>query len=137
MASTKKEALLLEEKKRNKLELTVDVLDLTAGEEAPKIAMYLLDSTGKVLKKVAEVKEGKLTIDAALAKEKQKILAIGPDAEKLDQLRGESLLQFRIGDQWPLWEKTRVVEIPKHWWHGWLRFRVCVSCKVVKCWPFL
>jgi hypothetical protein len=125
------------EKTRKKLELTVELLDLKTGEETPKIAIYLLDATGKVQKKVATVKDGKLTLDVALAREKQKILAIGPDSEKPEQIRLNTLLQFRIGDQWSHWEKTKVVEIPRDWWIAWPWIKICVSGRVRKCWPFI
>jgi hypothetical protein len=122
------------EETRKELKLDVQLLSRKSGEEIPKIAMYLLDATGTVLKKVAAVVEGKITLDSALAKE-EKILALGPDVEDLKQVQRESLLQFRIMDQWRVWEKIKVVEIARDWWIDWLFFKICVSGRVRKCWP--
>ncbi|MBI5026382.1 MAG: hypothetical protein HZC12_06610 [Nitrospirae bacterium] len=126
----------MEEKgETNKLILDVELHGLKPGEEKPKIVMYLLDATGTIQEKVACVVEGKLTLDPALAEERQKILALGPEVKDLKELRRDMLLQFRIGEQWPIWESIKVIEIPRDWWFDWPLFKTCVSGRVRRCWP--
>lgn len=127
----------MEEQEKKKLILKVQFHRLKPGEEIPKVAMYLLDATGRVQKKVASVVEGKLTLDPILTKDVQKILALGRDVEDLKQIRRDTLLQFGIWDQWPIWKKTKVIEIPRDWWSDWRMFKVCVSGRVRKCWPMI
>jgi hypothetical protein len=120
---------------RKPLTLPVEFIDLKQDEKSPNIALYLLDTSGQIEKKVSTIKDGKLTIDLALKKGERKIIAVGPDID-VKRIRSDMLLQFRIEDQLPLWEEEKVIKIPREWWSNWSIFRVCVSGRVRRCWPF-
>ena len=76
-------------------------------EKLPDVAMYLISPAGAIVKKLAVAKEGKLTLQETW-KEFGRVIALGPDVEELQMLRPDSLLQFRLEDIWPQWEKRKV-----------------------------
>ncbi|HLQ35867.1 MAG TPA: hypothetical protein VK457_24525 [Chloroflexota bacterium] len=123
--------------RRNQLVLDVRLDGLKEGESPPTLAVYLLGRGGSLERRVGQVTEGKLTLDAELGSQTDKILAVGPDVEDVGQVPRDALMQFRIGDQWPIWEKEKLVEIPRPWWQDWFIFRVCLSGQVRRCFPIL
>jgi len=106
-------------------------------DKTPNVAVYLLDPSGQVQRKVAVAKEGKLQVDPGLAREGRGVIALGPDVEDLRKIPRESLLQLRLSDHLPEWEKTKSIEIARDWWTRWHLFEVCLSGRVRKCFPIL
>ena len=49
----------------------------------------------------------------------------------------ESLMQFRLSDQLPIWEKAGGIEILPPYWRGWNPFRICVGGRIRRCRPFI
>jgi len=118
-----------------KLDLKLSGLQTT--EEAPKLALYLIDSSGEIKSKLNAIEGGKLDVSPDLQKRERGVVALGPDVEDISQLRADSLLQLRLADQLPAWEKNKFIEVPSLWWKRWIPFRTCVSGQVRKCFPIV
>ena len=118
------------------LSISLELIDLEKGEASPQIAAYALDRSGKVLRKLATASDGKISLDPALAKEKHLRIGFGPDVEDLKDVRRKSLALFRVSDAFPRWEKNPVVSLAPEIYRDWFPFRVCVSGRVRRCWPF-
>jgi hypothetical protein len=123
--------------KQGRLTLDVRLHGQKHGEETPKIAAYLLDAAGRVEHKIGTAVEGKINLAFDPDKDNNRIIAFGPDVEDLSSLRKSTLLQFRVSDQLPIWEKEKYIEFLRPWWVDWILFRVCVSGRVRKCFPIL
>ncbi len=123
--------------KQVKLTLEVRPQGQAAGDEPPSMAAYFLSSAGRVERKIAAVSGGKITLALDAENDSAKIVAFGPDVEDLSSLRKSGLLQFRVRDQLAVWERDKMIEIPRQWWVDWYFPRVCVSGRVRKCYPIL
>jgi hypothetical protein len=110
--------------------------DRQKDEKLPEVAMYLMSPAGSVVKKLAVAKEGKLALDEEWTKLGQ-VVALGPDVEKLEKLRTDSLQQFRLESVWPEWKEREVIDITRDRWIGWLMRRVCLSGTVKRCFPWI
>lgn len=102
-------------------------------EQTPPIAVYSLDTLGRVTGKIAVSSDGELDIKRT----KSGVVALGPDVEQAADLNPQGLVTLRLADQLPTWEKTGEIIIPSQWWRGWLGFVTCVSGKAFRCFPFL
>ena len=54
-------------------------------------------------------------------------VAFGPDVEDIDDVKVESLIQFRLAEKWDEWQRSKMIALPRPWWEGWFGRRVCVS----------
>jgi len=106
-----------------------------SGENVPGVALYLLGPMGNAQQKLAVAAKGRLAVPGELTS-KGGTYALGPDVSDLSSLSKDQLLVFRA-DQVSSWIKEGRVDIPIGVWPGWLRFYVCVSGKVEKCFPIL
>ncbi|MGB6745520.1 MAG: hypothetical protein WBE38_17875 [Terracidiphilus sp.] len=104
-----------------------------AHEQTPQIAVYSLDTLGRVTGKIAVSTDGELDINRA----KSAVIALGPDVEQSADLNPQGLVTLRLADQLATWEKTGEILIPSQWWRGWLGFTTCVSGNAYRCFPLL
>jgi hypothetical protein len=104
-----------------------------SGEATPQIALYLLGSNGRIERKLTVAEKGKLMVPKEVLA-KGGVFALGPDVSDPPGLPKEQMVLFRA-DQVSTWVKEGHIDIPKALWPGWLRFYVCVSGKVEKCFP--
>ena len=104
-----------------------------AHEQTPQIAVYSLDSPGRITGKIATVTNGQLDLSRA----QSSVIALGPDVANPSKLKSEGLITLRLADQLPLWNQTGEIQIPSLWWRGWLGFTVCLSGTAQRCNPFL
>jgi len=119
------------------MNLKLRFADAKPQEQAPNIALYLLDISGLIRRKVGSSKEGRIDIESELVKQGRGVVALGPDVDDPEQIPRESMLRPRLEDQLSSWRKTELIEIPRYWWTRWLLFSVCVSGRVRKCLPIL
>lgn len=113
--------------------LELRVIGVPSPEEKPRVALYLLDASGQIQRKVASAKEAMLEVDPELAKQAPGLVALGPDVEEPEKLEPDTLLHFRLQERLREWERAKAIEIPEIWWNRWCIFRVCVSGRVRKC----
>lgn len=114
------------------LDLAVTFVDLERDEEAPRIAAYQLDKSGRPVKKLGAQEEGKLLkVDFGEAKS----IALGPDVEDFGTLPKESLVSYRVAQKIGLWRDQGIVLARDIWDRFHFRF-VCVSGTVRKCRPW-
>ena len=114
-----------------KLELGVTFVGLETDEQAPRIAAYQVDRSGRAVKKLGSLKDKKLNIDLGDTRS----VAIGPDTEDFANLPKQSLISYRVAQKADLWRDQGLV-LPREIWD---RFRVafvCVSGNVRKCRPW-
>jgi hypothetical protein len=119
------------------MKVNVALVGAQPDEQAPQIALYSLNADGQVQKKLATVEKGSVDLPADLVKQKQAIVALGPDVADLAQLNAEALFQFRLSDQAAALQKNPVIEVPNQRWRIWPGFRVCVAGQIKKCFPFI
>jgi hypothetical protein len=100
-----------------------------AHEQTPNVAVYSLDSLGRVTEKIAVASEG--TLD--LSRVKAAVIALAPDVATIADLDPENLVTLRLADQLPVWKQTGAIEIPSQWWRGWLPFSICLSGTASRC----
>src|SRR5262245_20407108 len=105
--------------KKGALTVTVELIDLEKTQEAPKIAAYALDRSGRILRKLASASDGKITLDPALRQEKALRIGFGPDVEDLTDLRRGSLAQYGVSSAFTRWDKNPVVSIAPGIYGGW------------------
>lgn len=103
-----------------------------AHEATPEIAVYSLDTLGRITGKLAVANEGKL----ALKTDAHAVVAFGPDVPNPEKLDPKGLVTLRVSDQLPLWKQTGEIQIPSQWWRGWLGFVTCLSGNAIRCNPF-
>ena len=84
-------------------------------EQTPSVAVYSLDTLGRVTGKIAVSSEGQLEIKRS----KSAVIALGPDVEQTADLNPQGLVTLRLADQLATWEKTGEIIIPSQWWRGW------------------
>ena len=119
------------------MKLAVKYVGAEPNEQTPNVALYLMDASGRVARKVSAVREGELEVSGELLKKKNAVVALGPDGDDTSKLDPKSLIQLRVSDQLPAWEKNKELAIPSLWWRQWIFFTICVSGKVSKCWPWI
>ncbi|NQV60472.1 MAG: hypothetical protein HQ502_12435 [Alphaproteobacteria bacterium] len=136
----REEVMVAKKTRSPRRSFTVDLLlhKMRPGEEAPDVALYRLSPDGKAAEKLAVAKQGTLELHADW-QDKAVNLALGPNVDKLAELRGVQFLQVRAAQAIPEWKKTKVIEVPRHLWPLWLWERVCVAGEVEHCirWPSL
>lgn len=103
-----------------------------ANEQTPAVAVYAVDSVGRLGKKIATAEKGQI----ALSKDATGIVALGPDVPDPSTLDPESLLKVRVADQAANWARSGIA-IPAQWWRNWLGFLICLSGKASRCFPIL
>lgn len=128
---------MIEGEKRADISLNIGFHGLLAEEEEPKIAMYLIDANGRIQKKLASAEKGKIALEAKIGEDPQRVVALGPDLEDLEQVNTKDLLHFRIGEAWPEWMKKKTILIPREWWEPWWPVLLCLSGRIRKCWPII
>jgi len=101
-------------------------------EQTPQIAVYSLDSIGRITGKIAVVIDGQLSISSKHGD----VVALGPDVENVADLDTSGLVTLRLADQLAVWDKTGEILIPGPWWRRWLGFYTCLSGTVQKCFPW-
>lgn len=104
-----------------------------ANEQTPQIAVYSLDTFGRVKEKIAVSSGGQLDLSRAKG---AAVVAFGPDVADIADVDSETLVTVRLADQQPVWEQSGAIEIPSLWWRGWLPFTICLSGTANRCFPF-
>lgn len=114
-----------------RIDLPVTFVDLKDGEQPPRFAAYLLDTTGRPVEKLGgyDGKALKIELPASEA------IAFGPDVEDFKALPRESLVSYRVGQKIDLWRKQGIV-FPRDIWDRFHFHFVCVSGTVRKCRPW-
>jgi hypothetical protein len=102
------------------------------NEQTPAIAVYAVDSAGRIGKKIATADKGQIT----LAKDASGIVAIGPDVPDPSTLDAQSLMKVRLADQTAIWTQSGIT-IPAQWWRNWLGILICLAGKASRCFPFV
>ncbi len=116
------------------MQLTVKFTGVEAHEQTPSLALYTINARGKATK-FAPLKDGKLDLGANVAKLGTTV-ALGPDVADPSKLDPKLLVNLKVADQLAQWQKTGIIEIPPNWWRPWFPYRICVSGKASKCFPF-
>jgi hypothetical protein len=97
------------------------------------VALYLLDASGRAVKKIAVADDGGLRFPEDLAEEVE-LIALGPDVEKLEQLDKETLQIYRAEEIIPQWKELDRIDIPRLRWLPWWMHLVCLTGNARKCW---
>ena len=118
--------------KRNEpLDLPVTFVALKDGEQAPRFAVYQLDTAGRPVTKLGGYDGKVLKIDLADARS----VALGPDVEDFKALPKESLASYRVAQKIELWRKQGIV-LPRDIWDRFHFHFACVTGTVRKCRPW-
>jgi len=115
-------------KGRGQKPLTVRLVltDQEPGEEAPELAMYRISPGGDVDRKLARAEKDRIQISRDWL-ELGGFVALGPDVEDPQDLKPDSLQQFRLAQVWEEWAEREMILVPRPWWEGWFSRRVCIS----------
>ena len=119
------------------MKLNVKFVGAEHNEQMPVVALYQVNASGQVTRKLDESRDGTLEVGAELAKQKSAVVAVGPDVEDLSKLDPKALVQLRVSDQLAEWQKSKEFIVPNQWWRRWHYFTACVSGNVSKCRPWL
>ena len=118
--------------KREKLiDLPVTFVDLKGDQQAPRIAAYEVDRSGRPVKKLGRQEGNVLKVDLTDAGS----IALGPDVEDFKTLPKESVVRYRVAEKARLWRDQGLVLAPEIWSRFLFQF-VCVSGTVRKCRPW-
>src|SRR5579871_3910464 len=98
------------------MKLAVRFVGAETNEQTPAVALYQLNASGQVTRKITTVRAGELEISAELVKQKSAVVALGPDVADISTLDSKSLLQLRVSDQLASWEKNNEISLPGLWW---------------------
>jgi hypothetical protein len=118
------------------MKLAVKFVGAAPNEQTPSVALYQVNASGQVARKIAVARDAELEVSSELTKQKSAVVALGPDVDNISKLDPKSVLQLRVSDQLAAWEKSNELSIPSLWWRQWIFFTVCVSGKVSKCRPW-
>lgn len=113
------------------IELAVTFVDLQSDEQAPRFAVYQIDSAGYPVAKIGGYDGKILRADFA----DMKSIAFGPDVRDFKMLSRESLVRYRVADKVDLWRKEGVI-LPRDIWGGFHLHFACVTGTVRKCRPW-
>lgn len=113
------------------IDLPITFVDLKADEEAPRIAAYEVDRSGRPIKKLGRQENNVLKADLTEAGS----IALGPDVEDLTTLSKESLVRYRVEEKRDLWREQGIV-LGSEIWRRLIFHYVCVSGTVRKCRPW-
>ncbi len=116
---------------RDKADFAVTFAGLEAGQKAPDFAVYRLDAARRPLAKIGHFDGKALKFDATEVSS----VAFGPDVEDFKTLPPESLVSYRLEQNFELWKKRGVVLGPDVWQRFQFQF-ACVSGTVQKCRPW-
>jgi hypothetical protein len=108
----------------------VTLIGAQPHEQTPAIAVYAVDSRGKIGRKLAVIHDNELD----LPEERGAVVAFGPDVADAASLDPKGLVTVRLADQLPTWQKTGVL-LPPSWWRPWIGLQACVSGTVMQCTP--
>ena len=113
------------------IDLPVTFVGLESGEEAPRIAAYQLDKSGRPVRKLGAHDGKSLKADVSEARS----IALGPDIEDFKTLPKESLVSYRVAQKVDRWREQGIV-LPREIWTRFYFHFVCVSGTVRKCRPW-
>jgi hypothetical protein len=112
-------------------DIPVTFVDLKDGEQAPRFAVYQIDSAGRPVRKLGGYECKALRIDLGDARS----VALGPDIEDFKTLPKESLAIYRVAQNIDLWRQQGIV-LPRDTWDRFHLHFVCVTGTVRKCRPW-
>ena len=115
------------------MQLTVNFVGVEPNEQTPAIALYSIDLRGRATR-IVSLHDGKLNLGTDMDR-LGKTVALGPDVADPNSLDPKLLVQLRVSDQLPNWEKTETIEIAPLWWRPWLPITICLSGTVSRCFP--
>ena len=118
---------------KGRFKARVQFAGLTPGETPPPIAVYEVDTTGRAVRKLAEVRDGQLDVQPEW--EKAAGIALGPDTDDVGSLGAEALVPYRFDTIAPIWRERGLV-IGRNLWERFLFDFVCVTGQVRKCRPW-
>lgn len=113
------------------IEFPVTFVDLTNGEQAPRLAAYSIDSAGRPVKKLGSYDGKVFRIEPGEARS----IALGPEVEDFKALPKESLVSYRLAQKIELWRKQGIV-LPRDIWDRFHFQFACVTGTVRKCRPW-
>lgn len=113
------------------IDLPVTFVGLKDGEQAPRFAVYQLDTAGRPVTKLGGYDGKVLKIDLGDARS----VALGPDVEDFKALPKGSLASYRVAQKIDLWRKQGIV-LPHDIWDRFHFHFACVTGTVRKCRPW-
>lgn len=119
------------EPNKEPIEFPVTFVGLKEGEQAPRVAVYQLDTAGRPVRKLGGYDGKVLRIDPGDARS----VALGPDVEDFKSLPKESLVSYRLAQKVELWREQGVV-LSRNIWDRFYYHFVCVTGTVRKCRPW-
>ncbi|HEX7330208.1 MAG TPA: hypothetical protein VF290_01835 [Pyrinomonadaceae bacterium] len=118
--------------RREKLtDLPLTFVDLKGDEQAPRIAAYEVDRSGRPVKKLGRQEGNVLKADLTDAGS----IALGPDVEDFKTLPKESVIRYRVAEKAEFWRNQGIVFAPEIWSRFFFQY-ICVSGTVRKCRPW-
>jgi hypothetical protein len=121
----------MSEKRPKSPSVEVRFNSIKQGEERPNLALYSLDESGRVAKKLSVLEADRLVIPSEALEEGTSI-ALGPNVHNPEALPAEAVVQYRA-EQVASWQQAGVLELPRGVWSGFRFPNVCVSGMVEKC----
>ncbi|MCP4546521.1 MAG: hypothetical protein GY835_08665 [bacterium] len=95
-------------------------------EPTPDVAVYRITPGGDIDRKLGQAEKDKIQIRREWLK-LGGFIALGPDIEDPQDLKTDSLQQFRLAQVWDEWAERNAILIPRPLWEGWLSRRICIS----------
>lgn len=118
-------------KPRKVLTGTIHLANSEANELQPKVALYIVDRSFKLIHMSTVGEVGAFEIPTDTVQSAHRIL-VGPVTEDFDNLEREKLLTLRPADFSQLIERGQL-NIARTLWQTWLSFITCVSGTVKRC----
>ncbi len=113
-------------RRREPLNVRLVLTNRKPDEPVPELALYRITPGGDIDRKLARADKDKICISPEWL-ELGGFIALGPDVEDPQELKSDSLQQFRLAQVWNEWAVSDAILVPRPWWEGWLSHRVCIS----------
>ena len=113
----------------------IRLADFSAEDKRPEIALYILDSSHRLMYTAQVDEENQFEIPEEILAKAQ-FVAIGPEVEKFEELDSENLMTYKAAQfQAQLADFPELI-VAKPNWYPWLYITRCVTGSVSHCYPY-
>ena len=122
-------------RKDRSLQGVIRLADMTAEDNRPEMALYVLDRSRKLIYTADVDAENRFEIPDEVLRSAQ-FVAVGPEVEKFEELPEDNLLMYKASQfQAMLSEFPELIIAKPHWYPWWFVTR-CVTGSVTHCHPY-
>ncbi|GAB4581381.1 MAG: hypothetical protein Fur0022_41280 [Anaerolineales bacterium] len=117
------------------LQGVIRLADITAEDNRPEMALYILDRSRNLIHTADVDEENRFEIPEDVLK-RAHLIALGPEVEKFDELKEENLMMYRADQFQAMLADFPELIIAKPNWQLWWYITRCVTGSVTHCHPY-